>query len=219
MQKFKTERHLANYIAESIRSDPYLSVKNILSENDISKSEFEEILVKYFDVQAPRFIAKPDIIIVAEDPKKLVDEWLLITIELKYFRNVKESKKFEKDLRKAFREIGQPLRYYLYGFDSSILWHVFEKDTDSEIIKSYSDLLEETIKKFKLPILLFATKIIEDKNFLVFKPLEIRSPNGLKYIIGWMLNYSRDKIRNPLLPFDEDIIERRRAIKIVLKIP
>mgnify|MGYP000453932545 CR=1 FL=1 len=216
---FRNERELARYIATNIRSDPYLSVKNILSENDISKSEFEEILVKYFDVQAPRFIAKPDIIMVAEDPKKLIDEWLLITIELKYFRNVKESKKFEKDLRKAFREIGQPLRYYLYGFDSSILWHIFEEDTNPETIKSYSNLLEEVIKKFKLPILLFTTKIIENNNFLVFKPIEIRSPNDLKYITGWMLNYCRDNIRNPLLPFDKDIIERRRAIKTVLKIP
>jgi len=216
---FRNERELARYIAANIRSDPYLSVKNILSENDISKSEFEEILVKYFDVQAPRFIAKPDIIMVTEDPKKLIDEWLLITIELKYFRNVKESKKFEKDLRKAFREIGQPLRYYLYGFDSSILWHIFEEDANPETIKSYSNLLEEVIKKFRLPILLFTTKIIENNNFLVFKPLEIRSPNDLKYITGWMLKYCRDNIRNPLLPLDKDIIERRRAIKTVLKIP
>jgi len=216
---FRNERELARYIATNIRSDPYLSVKNILSENDISKSEFEEILVKYFGVQAPRFIAKPDIIMVAEDPRKLVDEWLLITIELKYFRNVKESKKFEKDLRKAFREIGQPLRYYLYGFDSSILWHIFEENANPETIKSYSNLLEEVIKKFKIPILLFATKIMKNNNFLVFKPLETSSPNDLKNIIRWMLNYCRDKNRNPLLPYDKDVRERRRAIKAVLKIP
>jgi len=216
---FRNERELARSIATNIRQDPYLSIKDILSENDISKSEFEEILAKYFDVQAPRFIAKPDIIIVAEDPKKIIDEWFLITIELKYFKNVKETEKFERDLRKAFREIGQPLRYYLYGFDSSILWHIFEEEADPETIKPYSDLLEEVIKKLNLPILFFATKIIENNNFLVFKPLEIKSPNNLKHITRWMLNCCRDKIRNPLLPFDEDIIERRRAIKIVLKIP
>ena len=216
---FRDERELTRYIVANIRREPYPSMKDILSENDISKSKFEEILAKYFDVQAPRFIAKPDIIVVAEDPKKIIDEWLLIAIELKYFKNVKETKKFERDLRKAFREIGQPLRYYLYGFDSSILWHIFEEEADPETIKPYSDLLEEVIKKFNLPILFFATKLIENNNLLVFKPLEIKSPNNLKYITRWMLNYCRDKIRNPLLPLDKDIIERRRAIKTVLKIP
>lgn len=104
---FKDERRLARRIASKIRSEPHLSVKFAISGDAMPKKDFEDVLSRYFGAHAPMYVARPGIIVVAEDAKR-----------------------FEKNLRRAFREIGQPLRYYLYGFDSAILWHVFEEGAD-----------------------------------------------------------------------------------------
>ena len=188
--------------------------------------ELEEALKEYLAKQqnvqgahAPMYVARPDIIIVAEDTKKVVDEWLLVAIELKYFRDLENARKFERILRGAFREIGQPLRYYLYGFDSTILWYIFEESADKEVLRSYGNLISEVIEKLKFPIVLFLTKIVGEDNFLVFKPSELSSPSNLGYLIQWMLNYCREYVRNTLLPHDKEIKERRRTLKIAFKVP
>jgi|Deesub1362B_J571_1020462.scaffolds.fasta_scaffold00197_14 hypothetical protein len=83
-------------------------------------------------------MAIPDIVLVFEDISKVVDEYLLVAIELKHLRS---SEKSDKYLRKAYREVGQPLRYLVFGFDSIILWHCFAEDIDDATISSYSDLV------------------------------------------------------------------------------
>ncbi len=216
---FRDKRHLAMQIISNIKLDPYLSVKDVILGDRMSKMGFEYVLSRYFDVYAPRFMARPDIIIVAEDIKNVVDEWLLVAVELKYFKVSGDAKKFERDLRKAFREIGQPLRYYLYGFDSAVLWHIFEGDADVEALRSYSKLVSEFFKKLRLPIVYFSTRILDKDDFLVFQPLETSSPSNTGYIVRRMLNYCRDGVRNPLLPQDKEIKERRRALKTILKVP
>jgi len=217
---FRSERHLAGHIANNIKSNSHLStVKDVILEHRMSKAGFENVLGRYFDAHAPMYIAKPDIIIIAEDPKKVVDEWLLVAVELKYFKDLENAKKLQKDLRKAFREIGQPLRYYLYGFDSAILWHIFEEGADEEILRSYGNLITEVIEKLKLPMALFLTEIVDENDFRAFKPLEIDSPNNMGYLIRWMLNYCGNQVRNPLLPDDSKIKERRRALKITFEVP
>ena len=136
---FKDERRLARQIASNMKSEPYLSVKRVILGDAMSRKDFEDVLGRYFGAYAPMYVARPDIIIVAEDAKRVVDEWLLVAIELKYFRDLENSRKFERSLRGAFREIGQPLRYYLYGFDSTILWHIFEGSADKEVLRSYGN--------------------------------------------------------------------------------
>jgi len=215
---FKDERRLARQIASNMKSEPYLSVKRVILGDAMSRKDFEDVLGRYFGAYAPMYVARPDIIIVAEDAKRVVDEWLLVAIELKYFRDLENSRKFERSLRGAFREIGQPLRYYLYGFDSTILWHIFEEGAEEEVLRSYGNLISEVIEKLKLPIVLFLTKIVGKDNFLVFKPSEITYGFNCGRIVQWMLNYCSDA-RNPLLPRDEEIKERRRALKIALKVP
>ena len=157
--------------------------------------------------------------IIAEDPKKVIDEWLLVAIELKYFKDLENTEKFHRDLRKAFREIGQPLRYYLYGFDSVTLWHIFEEDADEEVLRSYGNLITEVIEKLRLPMVLFLTKIVDENNFRVFRPSVIDSPSNIGYLIRWMLGYWWNQVRNPLLPDDKKIKERRRALKTAFKVP
>lgn len=200
---FRNERHLASHIASNIKPNSYLSVKDVILGDQMPKVGFEAILSRYFDAYAPKYMARPDIIIITEDFKKVVDEWLLIAIELKYFKDSENMKKFEEDLRKAFREIGQPLRYYLYGFDSAVLWYVFEENAEKEILRSYGNMVSEVIKKLKLPMVLFLTKIVDKDNFLVFEPLEIGSPSNQRYVIRWILTYCGDRVRNPLLPHDK----------------
>jgi len=111
---FKNERSLAQWLIEAIKACNLSSVR-------IPKESYEDILTKHFGSYAPMIIAKPDIILVVRDYRRIVDELLLIAVELKYFR------KFEKKSWKgAYREVGQAPRYYVYGFDSVVLWHVFE---------------------------------------------------------------------------------------------
>jgi len=212
---FKDERHLARHIASNIKSEPHFSVKHVTLGDAMSSKDFEDVLGRFFGAYAPMYVARPDIIIVAEDAKRVVDEWLLVAIELKYFRDLES----ERKLRGAFREIGQPLRYYLYGFDSAILWHIFEESADREVLRSYGNLISEVIEKLKLPTVLFLTEIVGEDDFLVFKPLETGSPSNCGHIIRWMLNYCDEQVRNPLLPHDKEIKERRRALKIAFKVP
>jgi len=159
-------------------------------------------------------IARPDIVMIIEDYRKLTDEWLLVAIELKYFKKINK-----KRWREAYREIGQALRYYVYGFDSAILWHVFDREIDNAAVRAYSNVVGEVIEKLKLPIAYFSTKIIDEGKFLVFKLLELGSPSDVRYIVNWMINYCRSNIRNPLLPHNKEIVERREALKAVLRIP
>jgi len=155
-------------------------------------------------------------VLIVEDYRKLIDEWLLIAVELKYFKKIKK-----KRWRGAYREMGQALRYYVYGFDSAILWHIFEREVDSNIVRAYSNVVGEVIEKLKIPIAYFSTKMGDENEgkFLVFKPLELSSPSDIESVVRWMIKYCRDSVRNPLLPHDREIIERRKALKAVLRIP
>jgi len=194
-------------------------VKRAIKGDIISKKLFKDFLQTYFNMYAPELLAKPDIVIVFEDVTKSTDDWFLVSIELKYF---KADDRLSKRLRKAFREIGQPLRYHLYGFDATVLWHVFEENVDIEIIQSYSNLISEIIERLRLPIVYFSTRITKREKdnlyFLVIKPTEVGSLKDINYIITWMFNLTRS-IRNPLLPQDNEVEKRRRVLKTILGIP
>jgi len=216
---FKDERRLARHIVRKMMSEPHLGVKFATSGDAMPKRDFEGALSRYIGAYAPMYVARPDVVVVAEDVERVVDEWLLVAIELKYFRGLEGTRGFEKRLRRAFREIGQPLRYYLYGFDSAVLWHVFEEGADERVLRSYGDLISEFIEKLKLPMAFFLTKIVGEDSLLVFKPSELSSPSDFGYVIRWILDDCREHVRNQLLPHDEGIKGRRRALKIALKVP
>ncbi|RLF02204.1 MAG: hypothetical protein DRK00_10355 [Thermoprotei archaeon] len=213
---FRDERDLARWLIEAIKACNLYSVKEILLGNAMRKKSYEDILVKYFGSYTPIIVSEPDIVLVIEDYEKITDEWLLVAIELKYFKRIDE-----KRWRKAYREVGQPLRYYIYGFDSAILWHVFEGEIDTAIVKAYSSLVGEVIKKLELPIVYFSTMVISkaERKFLAFEPLELGGSPDVCYIIRWMINYCRNHARNPLLPHDKEIVKRRKALKVALRIP
>jgi len=213
---FRSERSLVQWIIKAMKACNLSSVKDVLSGDAIPKKPYGDILAKYFGSYAPMIMAKPDIVLIVEDYKKLIDEWLLIAVEFKYFKEIEK-----KRWREAYREIGQALRYYVYGFDSAVLWHIFEREIDNAAIKAYSSIVGEVIEKLKLSIAYFSTKITNEteSKLLVFKPLELGDPSDIGYIVMWMTNYCRDNIRNPCLPHDKEIIERRKALKAILRIP
>ncbi len=214
---FKDERELISHLIREMLL--IAEVKRAIKGDIISKKLFKDFLQTYFNMYAPELLAKPDIVIVFEDVTKSTDDWFLVSIELKYF---KADDRLSKRLRKAFREIGQPLRYHLYGFDATVLWHVFEENVDIEIIQSYSNLISEIIERLRLPIVYFSTRITKREKdnlyFLVIKPTEVGSLKDINYIITWMFNLTRS-IRNPLLPQDNEVEKRRRVLKTILGIP
>ncbi len=149
---FSGERSLAKWLIKAIKACDIHLIKVILPGETIPKKLYEDILVKYFRSYAPMIMARPDIVLIVEDYRRLVDEWLLIAVELKYFRRIDK-----KRWREAYREIGQPLRYYMYGFDSAVLWHVFDTEIDEGAIRAYSNVISEAVEKLKLPITYFST--------------------------------------------------------------
>lgn len=137
-------------------------------------------------------IARPDTVLIVEDYRKLIDEWLLISVELKYFREIKKRR-----WREAYREIGQALRYYVYGFDSAALWHVFDREISNVAVRAYSNVVGEVVEKLKLLIAYFSIKMIDEGKFFVFKPLELGGSSDVGYIVNWRIKYCRDNVRNP----------------------
>jgi len=53
----------------------------------------------------------------------------------------------------------------------------------------------------------------------MYKPLELGSSLDVCYAISWIIKYCRDNVRNPLLLHDKEMVERRKALKVVLRIP
>jgi len=216
----QAERELAKKLAHLIQSsqadslDAISSLKKVYIEPH-AKKKFEGILKEYLNDVAPKFMANPDLVLVFEDSNRIVDEYVLVAIELKHF---KSSKNKDKDLRRGFREVGQPLRYLVFGFDSVVLWHVFAENIDDDEIRSYSELVSEVVEKLELPMTYFSTKMLSNNNFKVYKPLNLDMECSITYLIQWMGNICRDA-RNLLILDDQRVFNRRRALKVVLSIP
>ena len=213
---FKDERVLTRWLIKAVGNCDISQVKRILHGDSLPNKPYGELLEEYFGSYAPMIIARPDVVLIVEDYKRLLDEWFLMAIELKYFREIEKRR-----WREAYREIGQGLRYLMYGFDSAVLWHIFKKDIDDAVVKAYSDVIGEVIEKLELPIAYFSTKIINETkgDFAVLKPLEPTRLVDICYVITWMINCCRDTGRNPLIPDDKEIVERRRVLKAILKVP
>lgn len=215
------EREIAKKIVEAIKSLNINDIKRAYTEYNIPKEQYESVLKDYFELDVPEVFAKPDIVLIAEDLQKRIDEYMLIAVELKYFEKTSKPKDLKRKLRGAFREIGQPLRYYLYGFDCAILWHIFSEDVDSDLIRSYSNLIAEFFERMKLPVAYFSTKMFSVYEYELYKPSEL-GKQDLNYIVSWILGSCRERVRNPLFLEDyskDEITKRRRALKTALRVP
>lgn len=172
---------------------------------------FRETIEKYYRGKLLWPLIEADLILIFEDYKEIIDRNLIVAVEIKYFTPKVNT---NKQLRQAYREIGQPLRNLIYGFDSIVLWHIFHERIEDVKIKTYTTTVYETIQKLKLPMLYFATKFSEDK-FKFYQPWDIDYQN-IEYIVRNLQNSCNDT-RNPLLR--EEIEGYRNAIKVAIGIP
>ncbi|GAI78996.1 unnamed protein product, partial [marine sediment metagenome] len=168
---------------------------------------------KYYREKLLWPLIETDLILIFEDYREITDKNLIIAIEVKYFPPKKEID-LDKQLRQAYREFGQPLRNLIYGFDSIVLWHIFHEKVEDEKIKSYTNTVNKTINKLCLPMLYFATKLLDDK-FKFYQPWNI-DYNNIEYVLNYINNSCAEK-RNPLTI--EEIEKYRNAIKVTAGIP
>jgi len=130
-------------------------------------------------------------------------------VEVKYFR---EKEKF-------YYGIEQTMAYSLFGFDSIVLWHIFDESMENQVIEGYVKAMAEIMRGFGLPFVYFATKMHEDMKFEFFYPYEFYSSQRLD--VASVLGRMKEKCikaDNPLLENDE-VRKRKRVLKAILRIP
>jgi hypothetical protein len=173
----------------------------------------------------PWALTVPDLIVASENLVNSPDDVCLLAIETKYFPRDAASDK--KRWRQSFREIGQPLRDLLYGFDAAVLWHLFSEAISDEDIRNYTGMCGEVIEKLKLPVIYFATVLTAQDQFAFFQPWRTEKTLPLSSVdymaeclsrINFERNGSYRAKMNPLL-FDKKVIGMRKAVKAVLRIP
>ena len=129
------------------------------------------------------------------------------------------------EMERILDGLQQVLGFSLFGFDSLVLWHIFDEELDDTFIRGYTQAIKEIINGFELPIVYIATKINEKFEFRFFSPWELSNYQKPEYVIFSLMNLCLDK-RNPLLlvnkplgPFVEEVKKRRNTLKVMLKIP
>jgi len=182
---FQSEKELTKHLKSLIEKSEIPKLKDIYTGEDINRkiSRALEKLEKYYNIKRLKFLAIPDLVLVFKDwghryMRGMKDEPFIIAIELKFLSD-------DKKLRQAYREFGQPLRYFIHGYDSTVLWHVFPSNFNDDEIRSYTKLMKELVEDlFKdywiisrmkietryFPIFYISTKIISNDKFVIYYP-------------------------------------------------
>jgi len=136
---------------------------------------------------------------------------LMPAVEVKYFRDTGP-----RDFREG---LGQALSFGLFGFDSLVLWHLFPGDMPREDVESITKPCRELVEGFKLPVSYLATRLTDDGRFEFSAPWEWYSSVDVDaYRMIDEIRKASLKERNPLLD-EEEVIRRRKALKVLLRIP
>ena len=207
------EAQVIDKLKKLINTSAVTGLKKIEKGSVLKGKRFRETVEKYYGKKLLWPLIETDLIMIFEDNRKIIDGNLIVAVEIKYFQP-KTNTDLDKQLRQAYRECGQPLRNLIYGFDSVILWHIFNEKVEDEKIKVYTNTVNETIKRLNLPMLYFVTKFSEN-NFKFFQPWDI-DYNDVKYLVRSLESSCMEK-RN-CLPKNE-IEEYRNAIKVAIGIP
>lgn len=179
-------------------------VKKIFTHFNLGTSKFEELWKDWWEKEMPPRM-EVDMIFVFADS----DGIIMPGVEVKYFR---EKEKF-------YYGIEQTMAYSLFGFDSIVLWHIFDGRMENHVIEGYVKAMAEIIKGFDLPFVYFATKIYEGMEFEFFSPRQFYSSQKLDIVS--VLGRMKEKCKeasNPLLENDE-VRKRKRVLKTILRIP
>ena len=164
------EVNITQRVYELVRSLDMSSLKKVSKGRGITTREFKDTISGWYGRELPWPLVEPDLVLVFEDLKRVRDDTMIVAIEIKYFE---QNQDLYGRLRQSFRELGQPLRNLIFGFDSVVLWHIFSPDIEEEqVIQSYVDMVGEVIDRLKLPVVYLATTIL-DSEFKIYKPLRI----------------------------------------------
>lgn len=207
----RSEADITREIYELLRRAHISSLKKICKGRSVTTSEFRNAVIGWYGREIPWPLVEPDLILVFEDYLKVVDETMIVAVEMKYFE---ETRDLDKRLRQSFRELGQPLRNLVFGFDSVVLWHIFSPDIEVQKIESYANMVEEVITKLKLPVAYFATVVLNG-DFKIYKPLTIAKCDAESLTI-WLRNLC-DSSR--VTTDDRETKIRRSCLKVALRIP
>jgi hypothetical protein len=198
--------------------------KKVFKGESIKSKGINELL-DWNRTGAPWALSVPDLILASDNYHNAPDDVFLLAIETKYFPRDASSSK--KQWRQSFREIGQPLRDLLYGFDAVVLWHLFSENADDRDVEKYTGMCAEVIEKLKLPVVYFATKLTAQSQFAFFQPWRSEKTLALldgTYVAECLRNINTERNgsyrakMNPLLE-DEKVKRMRKAVKSVLRIP
>jgi len=187
-------------------------IRKVSGSGCVRSQVFKEAL-EWYDLKMPWLSIEPDLVIVFEDYRRVVDDVMIVAIELKYFE---ANRRLRDRLRQAFREIGQPLRYLLLGFDSVVLCHIFDENIDETIINPYSELINSIVEELNLPMVYLALRF-SDQDFEIYQPLRIEGSLTIDYVASYMRKLCEAK-RNPVKD-KPVIVKRRSALKVSLRIP
>jgi len=212
-----SERKFINKLYELILKEKELGkhgwLRGVYKNKNLSTKEFQDIWSEWWKGRLPPR-TEVDIILIFENPMEALDKALIGCIEIEYFST--------KDITKKnfYEGLQQVLAFSIFGFDGLCLWHMFSPEIEENVIVNYANTMGELISGFKLPIFYLATKILDEKELRMkcFKPFQIEE-EGVEYFIDWLNRHWMDEEnRNPRLK-DSEIRNRRKILKMLLKIP
>lgn len=207
MGESRTEKDIVRMLKKSFIEKEIPNIRKIFTHTNLAKNKFQDIWSAWWETEPPPTL-EVDMIFVFEDKTPM--DVFMIGVEAKFFTN--GQRRFNEGLQ-------QILSFGLFGFDSLVLWHIFSEELDNNHIDGYVKSAREVIEGFELPVVYFATKLIDGCTFEFFSPQQLYSSARVEAetFLGHM-RYFCDKKRNPLLD-KEEIEKRRRMLKTVLKIP
>lgn len=206
-----SENEIVQAVFKCISNLDLGSLKKAYKGRAATTIAFRDTMTNWYGQGLPWPLVEPDLILIFEDVKKTIDETMIVAIEAKYFENTHD---LDKRLRQAFREVGQPLRNLMFGFDSTVLWHIFSSSIEEQKIRSYTNMVDEVITRLKLPCIYIASTILNSE-FQIHKPSDVPKCD-LQSLVMWLHNLCRDN-RNPAMNPQMEI--RRKSLKVALQIP
>ncbi len=196
------EKKLINKLRDLLWEKKSDNLKKIYTRVNLATKRFRDIWSDWWEEEIPPRM-EVDLIPVFSEFNKVI----LPGIEIEFFKDKK---------RNPYKGLEQTLSFGLFGFDSLVLWHIFDPKLQNKTVDSYVKPIQEVIEGFNLPIVYIATKFEEDK-FEFFAPLYSSSKFEPDYLLRYLENLCKNK-QNPLIS-KEEIQKRRDVLKIILKIP
>lgn len=183
-------------------------LKKVITHTNLATKKFVEIWYEWWKGEVPPKV-EVDMILVFESRSR-DPEPILAGIEVEYFKG--KTKRFYDGLQQA-------IAFSLFGFDSTVLWHVFPEYMEDRMVERYVRPMNELIEGLKLPLVYIATKIVGSEKFEFFAPLKLYSskPVDVKYLISYLRNLCEGAM-NPLIT-EDDVVRRRNIMKALLSIP